>query len=260
MIPVEMPTNDIKHGGSSPAKPHQVSHGPADKGGVKDHAPAARHPAKSHIPDDAPEDKSGEEIAAAASKRVARLLWKALVILCVIAALAGAGALGYLHYRNSTKEAKLKAEIAAAITAHTNQHSQDGKSYDEVALVDWVRRCLATTLSSHDWLNASGLAEASGTTIVSAAEKHCLRQRLTEVATQEVIAQEGARQAGDDQAAIIDIRKQDDLLHFIIAFGRLHGYALPEEFEIFKSDSGLVQSFTTKSPPPPPEAPASWRH
>ncbi len=241
---------DHSHGDQSHGNHSQGEHSRNDS----KHEIQPRRPLpKSVIPDeDADETAAVAALAEAAKSKEKRSRFRHLLVIALLVVAAfGASTIEALRYWSNTAEALLTAKISAALAVHTALHSQDGKGYDEVTLVDWIRHCLGSTLSSDAAVIVKELAEPSGPAIVAAAERRCLRDKLVDLATRQVVAEETARQAGDDPSAVDRTRKISEELHFVIAFARSRAYALPEEFQVFKSDSAILKEYdSTKDPDP----------
>jgi hypothetical protein len=235
-----IPKAGERHEGDGHLERGRAGHDPSPHRDHKPENPSRKPPPKPGIIDDDEVPETAE-----ASPDVRRFRWGWSLALVVTAMALGIGIMMELRHRENTAEALLTAKISEALAAHTRQHSQDARSYDEIALVDWLRLCLSATLSSHDGANANDLAGATGQAIIATAERSCLRSKLVDLATREVIAGEAARQqAGDDPVAADAIHKLDEELHFVVAFARTYGYALPEEFQVFKSDSGILKTYS----------------
>ncbi len=223
--------------------PPSANHHP--QGDAKPESPVRRPPPKSVIPDDegdAEAEAAARDQAAQAQHQRRRHHTVLLFGLLLVTTLLGIGVIEGARYRSSTAEAVLTARISTAIAAHADLHSHDGQSYDEIALVDWIRRCLGTSLATTNAVIAEGLANASGQAIVTATERRCLHDKLVDLATKQVIAEETARLAGSEPMVTDQSHRFNQELHFVIAFARAHSYAIPDDFRVFKSDSGILKS------------------
>jgi len=208
-------------------------------------------PPHSRIPDEDDEDAvaaQNEAVKAEATRHWRRILY--LSVFLGITVITGIVWVEMSRYQARSTEALLAAKISAAIAAHTALHSRDGDSYEEIALVDWIRRCLGDSLSpSHDKVSLGASAEQTGQALVVAAERQCLRNKLVELATKQVIAEEVARQAGYGLAAAETSAQANQEIHFVIAFSRAHNYAIPDEFKVFKSDSNILKNHDEPADP-----------
>ena len=119
-----------------------------------------------------------------------------------------------------------------------------------MALVDSVRHCIPDVAFSPEFMNRNGLEAASGEAIVRAAESRCIGRILTDVARNEVIALESVRRRADSEANIVAVSRQDDYLHFILAFTTIRGYEIPPEYKDFIIDSSILNRFQSDGIPP----------
>ena len=228
--------------------PSPTGHAPNDSG----HAP----PVKKPPPHSVIADEDDEDVVAAQNaviKADAKRRWRRILYFSVFFGVAMIVSIVWVEvsrYQTRSAETLLAAKIAAAIAAHTALHSRDGDSYDEIALVDWIRRCLGDSLSPpHDKASLGASAEQTGQALIVAAERQCLRNKLVDLAAKQVIAEEVARQAGYGLAAAETSAQINQEIHFVIAFSRAHNYAIPDEFKVFKSDSNILKNHDESTDP-----------
>jgi len=264
--------NEAGKGHAAHPPAHAPAHAPAK--GAAGHPPAAPAPKgppgkevhlnkpvqKSHIADEEPE--GGPPPKPDGSWLVRMTTPKAIGLVVGLLACMGAVAAATAWYDTVKAAAAFRGRLGQAVVRQAELHRADGQTYQEIALVDSVRRCVSATLADTDWAIRSGLAEATVETIGATAETRCLETTLTEAARDFVIAREAARVAPDDAAKQAEANRRSDTIRFVVTFAKLKGYAVPAEFKAYATDITILDRFGGSEgvkPPSEPVAQPIWK-
>lgn len=245
------PTGGAPH----PPVDHHAPSAPAPKGPPGKEVHLNKPVQKSHGIDDEPEAEPPPKPDGSWSVRMSK--GKAIALIAGLLLCMGAAAVGSLRYEHTQAAAAFRAKLAQAVIRQADLHRADGQSYQEVALVDSVRRCVAATLEAPDWVIHAGLAEAPVEAIATAAETRCLDVTLTDAAKAFVIAREAARIAPEDAAKDTEANRRNDYIRFVVTFAKMKGYAIPTEFKGFATDITILDRFGGSEGAKPAERPPS---
>ena len=196
---------------------------------------------KSRVPDDEPPADPAPKSDAGWSVRMSTP--KAIGLVAGLLLCMGIVAVGTVRYEDAKMTAALRVKLVKAVIRQAELHRTDGETYQQIALVDSIRRCVSATLTAPDWVVGNGLAEAPMEAIGTAAETKCLDMTLTDAARDFVIAQEVARIAPDDASKQAEASRRSDYIRFVVTFSKLKGYAIPTEFKMYATDITILDRF-----------------
>ncbi|MBF0563074.1 MAG: hypothetical protein HQL37_13905 [Alphaproteobacteria bacterium] len=206
---------------------------------------------KSHVDDEEPADGPAPKPDGGWSVRMTTP--KAIGLTVGLLACMGAVVVGTIRYEDMKAAAALRAKLAQAAVRQAELHHTDGETYQQIALVDSIRRCVSATVATPDWVVGNGLTEATVDAIGIAAETKCLGMTLSDAARDFVVAREVARVAPDDAAKQAEANRWSDYIRFIVTFSKMKGYAIPAEFKAYATDITILDRFGGSEGVKPPE-------
>ena len=227
------------HGGGKPPPAHPPAdgakknqHGPAGqgkdahdkKGAQPPHAPP-RRPIKDDEPEEAPPAPSSPWLEKLPSWQTVRRAAIVIVTLLV----AGAAVYGSLrmvrHYLDKVKQARIDAAIAAALDAHARKHHGEGRTFEEIAVTDFVRRCIASTATAPGYVTSHGLEDTTGPALLAEAEGSCLRSKVANI-----LLMPKKEEVPEDE----EMRWREAQIRSMLVFAREHGYQVPPDLMAYE--------------------------
>ena len=237
--PGKATTTAPPHGGGKPPPGHPPAdgakknqHGPAgqgkdahDKKGGQPPHPAPRRPINDDEPEEAAPAPSTSWLEKLPSRQTVLRAAIAIVTLLVVATAVYGSVRMVRNYQDKARHARIDAAIAAALDAHARKHHGEGRTFEEIAVTDFVRRCIASTATAADYVTSHGLETATGTALLAEAEGSCLRSKVADI-----LLMPKKEEVPEDE----EMKWREAQIRSMLVFAREHGYQFPPDLMAYE--------------------------